>query len=79
MVSEWIKVADRLPVDGEHGVCCVHRYDRESEPLVAVPFTFMDDNFHPYADDENIENDDYWCDPLYWPTHWQPFPLPPIK
>lgn len=76
-MTNWISVADRLPVEGEHGICCVHRYDRPDEPRIAVPFTFMNDNFHPYADEDNIENDDYWTEPLYWPTHWQPLPVPP--
>lgn len=78
-MSEWISVNERLPKDGQHGLCCMHRYDNPGELLIVTPFTFMDDEFHPFADDDNIDNDDYWVDPLYWPTHWMPFPAPPTK
>ena len=78
-MSDWIKVSDRLPADGEHGLCALHSFNQAGERLIVAPFTFMDDQFHPFADEDNIENDDYWVDPLYWPTHWQPLPAPPTE
>lgn len=76
-MSEWISVQDRLPEEFEDGLCCMHRHDNSGEPLIVAPFTYMSNEFHPFADDDNIENDDYWVDPLYWPTHWMKFPEPP--
>ena len=78
-MSDWIKCSDRLPADGEHGLCALHSFNQSGGHLIVVPFTFMDDQFHPFADEDNIENDDYWVDPLYWPTHWQPLPAPPTE
>lgn len=77
-MSEWISVNDRLPQDGEHGVCSMHYMDNKSNHKIVVPFTFLNGDFHPYADDDALEWDDYWVDPLYWPGHWMPFP-PPAK
>lgn len=78
-MSEWIKPKHGLPEDGQHGLCCVHTRDDKTAPLIVVPFTFLNGDFHPYADDDNIENDDYWVDPLYWPACWQPLPSPPTE
>lgn len=75
-MSEWISTKKKLPADGEHGLCCMHRMDNPGNPKIVVPFTFLNSEFHPYADDENIEYDDYWVDPLYWPSHWMPLPPP---
>lgn len=76
-MGEWIKVSDRLPEHGEHGLCALHSYNQTGGAFIVVPFTFMDGEFHPFADEDNIANDDYWVDPLYWPTHWMPLPEPP--
>lgn len=74
---EWIKCEESLPADGESGLCALRHYDKADGPLIVVPFTFLGDEFHPFADNDGIENDDYWVDPLYWPTHWMPLPSPP--
>ena len=76
-MSNWISTKEKLPRDGEHGLCAVYRMDNPSNEKLVAPFTFMDNEFHPYADEDNIVMDDYWVDPLYWPTHWMPFPEPP--
>jgi len=76
-MSEWIKTNERLPEDGQSGLCAMHQFDSPSNPMIVTPFTFLDDSFHPFADDDALENDDYWVDPLYWPTHWMPLPQPP--
>lgn len=76
-MSQWIDVNHQLPEDGDHGLCAVYSMDNRSNEKIVAPFTFMDGNFHPYADEDNVEQDDYWLDPLYWPTHWMPLPEPP--
>lgn len=77
MSGQWVSTGDRLPKDGEHGLCCVHYRDDQGAPLIVTPFTFLSGEFHPFADDDNLENDDYWVDPLYWPKFWMPLPPPP--
>lgn len=78
-MSGWIRTEHQLPKNGDHGLCCVHFRDDKTASLIVVPFSFMNGDFHPFADDDNLENDDYWVDPLYWPVYWQPLPAPPTE
>jgi hypothetical protein len=74
-MSEWIKCEDRLPVTGENGLCALREFNEADGRMIVVPFTFLDDEFHPYVDADGMEEHDYWTDALYWPTHWMPMPI----
>lgn len=76
-MSNWIKCSDKLPEPGSNGLCAMRQYDSEKNPMVVVPFTFLEGQFHPFADEDSLEIEDYWIDPLYWPTHWMPLPDAP--
>lgn len=76
-VSGWISTVDKLPEEQESGLCVIRRFDEANGSQIVVPFTFIDGDFHPFADEDSQELDDYWVDPLYWPDHWRPFPSPP--
>lgn len=78
-MSEWISVSEQLPKEGQHGLCSLHSFNQTGGSIIVVPFTFLSGQFHPFADEDNIVHDDYWHDPLYWPTNWQPFPPPPAE
>ena len=74
-MSEWIKCEDQLPVTGQHGLCALREFDKADGRMIVVPFTFLDDEFHPYIDETCMDEYDYWVDPLYRPTHWMAMPI----
>jgi len=78
-MSEWISVDERLPEDGDEGLCVMRLYGDESNELIVVPFRMLGDQWHPhYRDDDDESSIDAALDGcLYEPTHWQPLPEPP--
>ena len=78
-MGEWIKCSDRLPEDGDEGLCALHLFDRDSEPLIVVPFRMVEGEWHAhFRDDDDEQTIQHALDgSLHTPTHWQPLPEPP--
>lgn len=78
-MNGWIKCSDRLPADGDEGLCALNLYDRESGPKIVVPFRMLDGQWYPHHRDDDDGN--YIAcamdRELHPPTHWMSFPEPP--
>ncbi|PRW85322.1 DUF551 domain-containing protein [Pseudomonas fluorescens] len=78
-MSDWIRVEDRLPEEGQQVICTGFQYANTFGRRYVAPSTYHDEVFYGYVDEDDDERTPPDAGEMHSPTHWQPLPAPPTE